>query len=600
MTQHVFYRKWRSQRFAELVGQEHVTRTLRNAIVQGRLAHAYVFCGPRGVGKTSAARILARVANCLQPQDGEPCGECDICVAMAEGRLLDVIEIDAASNRQIDDIRELRERIHFAPTQARYKFYILDEAHMLTTEAFNALLKTLEEPPPHAVFVLVTTDAQKLPQTIVSRCQRFDFRRISLRAMLERLHFVCEAEGIEISAEALQAVARAATGSLRDAESLLDQIVAAYGRQIAVEHVRAIVGMAGFDATHRLTAAMTTGDIAAGLRLINELHVEGTDLRRFASEVTEYLRGALLLRVSEGLSDLVEAPPEAMAGMRQVAGQTTVEWLSEAIKLFAEIETLPRAGGTAQLPVELAFVDACFITQRTGPATGEPARARGSAPEPMSTARSAREALDGVRSIDVGKMTPRVRPGTHDSLETTDQKRASTEKKDSERTPSGERASDAIAASINASTDLGGVEVPVTDAATPAGALSLEQIVRRWPETLEAFGLPDRRRIQALLRAARPVGWEEGTITLGFKYLFHRDMIEETRNRHVVEDVLSGQLGQRVMVRCTLETETDSPLLVHDNAPLDPAEAIMTDPRVRAAVQAGWRIVRVTRDEDST
>src|SRR3990172_1835861 len=217
----VLYRKWRSQSFSELVGQEHVTRTLLNALASGRLAHAYLFCGPRGTGKTSTARILAKAINCQENAGlGEPCNRCLMCRSITEGRCLDLIEIDAASNRGIDEIRDLRDKVNFVPNEARYKVYIIDEVHMLTPQAFNALLKTLEEPPGHTVFVLATTEAHQVPSTIISRCQRFDFRRIPLPQMTERLAHICREEGISSRPEALETLARRATGSLRDAENM--------------------------------------------------------------------------------------------------------------------------------------------------------------------------------------------------------------------------------------------------------------------------------------------------------------------------------------------------------------------------------------------
>ncbi|GAI70863.1 unnamed protein product, partial [marine sediment metagenome] len=234
MASQVFYRKWRPQTLAEVVGQEQVTQTLLNALNNGRVSHAYLFCGPRGTGKTSTGRILAKAVNCLTNGKGEPCNTCPMCQAITEGRALDMIEIDAASNRGIDDIRGLRERVNYAPNQARYKVYIIDEVHMLTKEASNALLKTLEEPPPHVIFVLATTEAHKIIPTILSRCQRFDFRRISQTDVISKLTRICNTEGINMEPEALQLIAKAATGSLRDAENLLEQLTTYYGSDVGL------------------------------------------------------------------------------------------------------------------------------------------------------------------------------------------------------------------------------------------------------------------------------------------------------------------------------------------------------------------------------
>ena len=230
----VLYRKWRPSNLKEIVGQEHVCKTLQAAISTGRTAHAYLFCGPRGTGKTSTARILAKALNCQAPIEGEPDNECQMCCAINEGRALDLVEIDAASNRRINDIRDLSEKIHYGPSEGKYKVYIIDEVHMLTTEAFNALLKTLEEPPAHAILILATTDIHKVPLTIISRCQRFDFRRIPVASIKEKLIRLCDAEGVKVDSEALEFIARRCEGSLRDSENLLDQAIVTFEEPITL------------------------------------------------------------------------------------------------------------------------------------------------------------------------------------------------------------------------------------------------------------------------------------------------------------------------------------------------------------------------------
>ncbi|HCP60194.1 MAG TPA: DNA polymerase III subunit gamma/tau, partial [Dehalococcoidia bacterium] len=297
MISQVFYRKWRPQTLAEVVGQEQVTRTLLNALGYGRVSHAYLFCGPRGTGKTSTGRILAKAVNCLTNNgQGEPCNTCDMCRSITEGRALDVIEIDAASNRGIDEIRDLREKVNYAPNQARYKVYIIDEVHMLTKEASNALLKTLEEPPPPVIFVLATTEGHKVLPTIMSRCQRFDFRRISQADIISRLTHICGSEGIHMEPEALQLIARNATGSLRDAENLLEQLTTYYGAEVKFQQVQSLLGITGDERTRELVKYIIDNDVPAGIATINSVSSDGLDLRQFSREMVEHLRALLLIK----------------------------------------------------------------------------------------------------------------------------------------------------------------------------------------------------------------------------------------------------------------------------------------------------------------
>jgi len=291
MASQVFYRKWRPQALAELVGQPHVTQTLLNALKNGNISHAYLFCGPRGTGKTSTGRILAKAVNCLNSGRGEPCNNCEMCRAITEDRSMDVIEIDAASNRGIDDIRDLREKINYAPTQARRKVYIIDEFHMLSREASNALLKTLEEPPPHVVFVLATTEAHKVLPTILSRCQHFDFHRLSRTDVVAQLSKISTAENIDIEMQSLQLIARSTTGSLRDAENLLEQLTTYHGNIIKFQQVQSMLGITGDWRAKEIVRHIINKDISGGMSTLNSVNNDGLDLRQFNRELVEHLRG---------------------------------------------------------------------------------------------------------------------------------------------------------------------------------------------------------------------------------------------------------------------------------------------------------------------
>ena len=370
----VFYRKWRPTRLDEVVGQEMVARTLRNAIGQGRTAHAYLFCGPRGTGKTSTARILAKALNCLSPQDGEPDNECAMCIAINEGRAMDLLEIDAASNRGIDDIRNLRDRVSYGPSEGRHRVYIIDEVHMLTAEAFNALLKTLEEPPSHSIFILATTEAHKVPLTIVSRCQRFDFRRIPLDVSIAKLVDLSEQEGVEASPEALALIARESAGSLRDAENLLERALISYGSNLTEEHLRDLLELGSDEQALELAGHVAGKSVKEGLELINRIAAEGADLRQLHRAVVGYLRGVMLAKA--GAADSTGQPEEVRERMQSFADGATTGHLVRSLRLFSEIDM--RREGASSIELELALVRSSIEEE---PA---PAPAPAPAPQPAS------------------------------------------------------------------------------------------------------------------------------------------------------------------------------------------------------------------------
>ena len=349
----VFYRKWRPKSLGAVVGQEAITTTLKQAVSQGRVAHAYLFCGTRGTGKTSTARILAKAVNCLAPQSGEPDNECRICISVNEGRALDLIEIDAASNRGIDDIRDLSDKIRFSPNEARLKVYIIDEVHMLTEPAFNALLKTLEEPPAHAMFILATTEAHKVPLTIISRCQRFDFRRIPLDQMAAKLAEICDAEGIEASPDALRLISRVANGGLRDAENLLEQAIVSYGSPVSEDNVRRLLGLGGDETALALAAHIVGKSVGDGISAVNAAAEQGSDLRQLLRQTLEYLRALLLIKAGAaphfGYSD------EISQRLSALAADAPMEHLVHSLKTFAAVSM--RRDSASPLPLELAMVE---------------------------------------------------------------------------------------------------------------------------------------------------------------------------------------------------------------------------------------------------
>jgi DNA polymerase-3 subunit gamma/tau len=361
------YRKWRPSRWEQVVGQQHVVQTLRNAVAAGREGHAFLFAGPRGTGKTTVARILAKAVNCLDEDlANRPCDQCDHCKSVNAGSFLDLIEIDAASNTSVEDVRDLRDKINFSPNQGRYKVYIIDEVHMLSTAAFNALLKTLEEPPPHAIFVLATTEVHKIPATVLSRCQRHEFRRIPVVDIVVHLEEVAEKENIHIESEALQVVARQATGSLRDAISMLDQL-SALGGDITLDLAQTILGTATSQAVLDLIDAVSTKDVTAGLNVIHTTLDAGSDPRQFTRQIVDYLRSVLLVRMDN--AGQVDAASEVKQHMARHAQAFERPELVRVIQAFNEVAAETRNVWQPSLPLELALIEAIEAASIDYPST---------------------------------------------------------------------------------------------------------------------------------------------------------------------------------------------------------------------------------------
>ena len=364
----VFYRKWRPASFSELVGQDHVSSTLRQSLKQGRVSHSYLFCGPRGSGKTTTARIIAKAVNCLNIEDGDPCDTCGNCRSINGGQFMDIIELDAASNRGIDEIRDIREKVNFAPAQGQRKVYIIDEAHMLTDAASNAFLKTLEEPPPHVIFVLCTTEAHKILPTIISRCQRFDFRRIGSELIYGRLTDITEAEGVNVDPEAIRLVARHAAGSLRDAENLLEQLVVSSTDGVTLKQVEELLGLDNGESSLELVKYLLMGNTSAALSAVNQAAWSGTDLRQLHKQSTELLRAVMHLQW--GSEDAVDLPDDVIDQLRELVGGLPPWRIVRGLKVWGDVNM--RYDAPSTLPLELAVVEIC---EDTAPPAAQPAPA---------------------------------------------------------------------------------------------------------------------------------------------------------------------------------------------------------------------------------
>lgn len=351
------YRKFRPLNFSEMVGQEHITRTLRNQVIEQRVGHAYLFNGGRGTGKTSAAKILARAVNCLNPKDGEPCNECEICKAILSGSLTDVVEMDAASNNSVEDIRAIRDEVNFLPTRAKYRVYIIDEVHMLSTGAFNALLKTLEEPPEHVKFILATTEPQKLPATILSRCQRFDFKRISTQDIIKRLEIICKESNIQISKEALELIAILSEGAMRDAISILERCAAEQTEEINEDKVRDLVGIPKITYINKLAKGIINKEPEEAINIVNTILEEGKDIDNFLWELIKYIKDIL---VYKSTSKLEVYNQEEIKNIKELADSTDKERLLRLIYELSELANNIKWSSQKAIMFEAGIIKACM------------------------------------------------------------------------------------------------------------------------------------------------------------------------------------------------------------------------------------------------
>lgn len=357
MSYTALYRKFRPSEFDQVKGQDHIVQTLKNQINANRIGHAYLFCGTRGTGKTTVAKIFAKAVNCEHPVDGSPCNECDTCKAVNMGNSMNVIEIDAASNNGVDNIRQIREEIQYAPSGGKYTVYIIDEVHMLSIGAFNALLKTLEEPPSYVIFILATTEPHKIPITILSRCQRYDFKRISIDTIAARLTELMEKEGVEVEEKAIRYVAKAADGSMRDALSLLDQCIAFYlGKKLTYDNVLDVLGAVDNEIFSRLVRNIIDNNIVACIDILDEMVMQGRELGQFVNDFIWYLRNLMLIKTSDGAMDAIDASTESLEALKEEAEMIDIDVIMRYINVFSELESQMKYSSQKRILIEIALI----------------------------------------------------------------------------------------------------------------------------------------------------------------------------------------------------------------------------------------------------
>ncbi|MBM3317994.1 MAG: DNA polymerase III subunit gamma/tau [Candidatus Eisenbacteria bacterium] len=525
----VLARKWRPQRFDDVLGQRHVSLTLRNALTSDRLSHAYLFAGPRGVGKTSLARILAKALNCEQGPAAEPCNACAACRAITEGHCLDVLEIDGASNRGIDDVRQLRDSVKYAPASVRAKVYIIDEVHMLTTDAFNALLKTLEEPPPHVYFVLATTEPLKVPATILSRCQRHDFGRLTVEDLGGHLRRIAAEESLAIDDEALALLARKADGSVRDSLTLLDQVAATGAGPFRAADIQALIGLAGGALCLEISAAVTAGDGAQALRLIQRAHREGLNLQELTDELVAHFRNLMLLSLDPELGEAVESTGEERALLAEQASAVRPGDALRWLRLLLDAAAAMRRSGHGRVHLELALAEMAALPRavdlatllahlRSAPAGGASAAAPGS-----ETPARAPGAPAG----------PRARPASGRA-----------------QGPGGGGTALAAPPAIPGEQGAGEGSAASGITVVPLGTPEADELLRTWGQVVERLRR-ERAFLGSCLHSSRPMCIEQGRLlvalddTNGFK----SEQIEKPANRRLILRLIEESYHQALGLR---------------------------------------------------
>ena len=559
MTTQVYYRKWRPLSFSQVVGQDHVTTTLRQSTMQGRVSHSYLFCGPRGSGKTTTARVLAKAVNCLDLQEGDTCNACDICQSINEGRFMDIIELDAASNRGIDEIRDIREKVNFSPVQGKRKVYIIDEAHMLTDAASNAFLKTLEEPPGHVIFILCTTEAQKILATIISRCQRYDFRRIPPDLINQRLEEITKEEGVTAETDALRLVSRYAAGRLRDAESLLEQLAISYSEGVGVKQVEELLGLGHSERWLDLVTCLLTGNASGALGVINQAAWDGTDLRQLHRQTLELMRAAMLIQWGSGGPSGPEAqvdlPEDTLSQMRQLVGQLPGWQIIRALKLWGEVNM--RYDAPSTLPLELAAVEICdheSAAASAPAAQSQPSPAQTPAPAAPRTRPNRQNPTPAARA-------PEPRPPDR-----------------AQPAPAGQR---------------GETPMPAANPpnASPVPAPEPGSIAANWAATVRTLGRHKGKKynLGALMRDCRSdaITIEGDTLVLAFAHRANMERMQEEladpNGKQQVDSVVSENFGGQYALRLTVLEDRGE----NSNGP----GSSQNSPLVRVALGMGARII---------
>jgi DNA polymerase-3 subunit gamma/tau len=584
--------KWRPQTFADMVGQEHITRTLQNAITADRVAHAYIFAGPRGVGKTTTARIFAKALNCRNLKGTEPCNTCDLCEEVNQGSAMDVIEIDAASFNRVEDIRNLQEQVGTYPAKAKYKVYIFDEAHRITRAAFDAFLKTLEEPPAHVIFILASTEIHQFPPTVQSRCQRFEFRAMNLDTLIKQLRRISDSEKIEVDDKALYQIARSAGGSMRDAQRTLDQLVAFSGRKITTDDIRIVLGTIEGEVYLNFLQAAAREDAGAALDIVRQVLESGKDLDHFYSGLLEsYRHLAVAKAYPAAAAKLIPLAAEEIERLIEIAKECDDAYVLSALRLLIEQEWAARRSSLPQIVLETLTLELCRLKQLTNvsallsqsgktslPSAAPAARTFSQSPAPPMTAPSKPQTISAPAQSSQGTASP------------------SPAKPSQGPAPAPVMDSEPVLA-------VDEIEDPIEAEKNP----ELAKLKSQWREFLESVSA-QKKSLQAVLIDTRPKSLDEGTLVLLCKGPFHQEQLSKAENKTLVEQILKDLLGGPITLVPVLaegaakasETKTPSASRAPKSlvAPtVDVKELEKEEPLVAAALKMfGGKIVEVKRN----
>ncbi|ACO83658.1 DNA polymerase III subunit gamma/tau [Clostridium botulinum] len=503
------YREWRPRTFKEVVGQKHITVTLKNQVIEKRIAHAYLFCGTRGTGKTSTAKILSKAVNCLNPKDGEPCNECEICNKINSGTLMDVIEMDAASKRKLEDIKEVIENVKYPPQEGKNKVYIMDEVHMLTQEAVNAFLKTLEEPPSNVIFILATTDPQKLPITILSRCQRFDFRRIRNEEIFERLRAIVSEQGIYADDKSLNLIARMSDGAMRDALSILDQVISTGDGKVEYDQVLDMLGLVTNENLLRITNSIIEKDVEKSMRIIEDIVLSGKDIYNFIKDMITHLRNILMVKVSKNPNEILDMSSENIDLVKEQSEKIRIEEIMRNIKILQEAEQQSKWVKQNRIYLELAVLKMCKIEYDT----------------------SKEVILSRLNKIEELIKSGNIKLAINEEKKKIEPKEFNLKRE-------------------KESMQHSKIEKNSLEDYNKDSKLTVETVKKMWHDILEAFKARRLMVLYAALVTANITDCKEGIITLNYnkQYSFNKKRLEKPENNKVVQEIFSEVLKEKIRI----------------------------------------------------